>query len=101
MTRPACTFALCAVLMAEARPTAASLDWAANCGRPTTFGTVTKTGGTALLTVTSTAAHGPMFPARSRAIALSRCRPLAERAVFHETVTGEAAPAAPRLTPSS
>src|SRR5881409_941428 len=101
MTRPACTVALCAVLIAERRPTAASLDCASNCGRPTTFGTVTKTGGTALLTVTSTSADVPMLPARSRAIALSRCRPLAEKAVFHETVTGEAAPADPRLTPSS
>src|SRR5437867_4866466 len=98
MTRPACTFALCAVLMAEARPTAASLDWASNCGRPTTFGTVTKTGGPALLTVTSTSADVPMLPSRSRAIALSRCRPLAEEAEFHETVPGEAAPAAPTVT---
>src|SRR5438046_5614172 len=101
MTRPALTFALCAVLMAERRPTAASLDWASSCGRPTTFGTVTKTGATALLTVTTTSADVPMLPARSRAIALSRWRPLADRAVFHDTVTGEEAPAAPTLTPSS
>src|SRR5437762_12474468 len=109
MTSPTLVFALCAEVKVEVRCTAAILDWASASGRPTTSGTLTRGpgggggggGGATLFTVTSTTGEVPTFPARSRAIAVSRCEPAVDKVVFHDAVTGEEAPAAPRLMSSS
>src|SRR5713101_2883074 len=109
MTAPALTFALRAVVTVKVRPTAVILDWASASGRPTTSGVLTRGpgggggggGGAALFTVTSTTADVPTLPARSCAIAVSRCVPAVDWVVFHDTVRGEEALASPRLMSSS
>src|SRR5881409_1085579 len=100
MTSPTLTFTLCAEVKVEVRPTAAILDWASASGRPTTSGVLTRGpggGGAALFTVTSTTADVPTLPARSCAIAVSRCEPAVDKVVFHDTVRGDEALASPRL----
>src|SRR5438093_13553960 len=111
MTSPTLVFALCAEVKVEVRPTAAILDWASASGRPTTSGVLTRGpgagggggggGGAALFTVTSTTADVPTLPARSCAIAVSRCVPAVACVVFHDTVRGDEALASPRLMSSS
>src|SRR5207249_1762689 len=109
MTSPTLTFALCAEVKVEVRRTAAILDWASASGRPTTSGVWTRGpgggggggGGAALFTVTSTTAEVPTFPARSRAIAVSRCEPAVAKVVFHDTVRGDEALASPWLMSST
>src|SRR5262249_5394634 len=54
-----------------------------------------------LLTVTDTGADVVLFPAASRATAVSTCAPFAAVVVFHETLYGAAAASAPRFAPSS
>jgi len=57
--------------------------------------------GGVLLTVTVTGEEVVRFPAASRAIAVSVCKPLAAVVVFQFVEYGEAVLSAPRLAPSS
>ena len=57
--------------------------------------------GTALFTVTVTAAEVVLLPAASRATAVSVCVPLVAEAVFQEPEYGDAVSSVPRFAPSS
>src|SRR2546422_8608394 len=57
--------------------------------------------GGALSRVTPTAAEVAVFPAASRATAVSVCAALEAPVVFHERVYGAAVTSVPRLAPSS
>src|SRR5439155_21853700 len=88
MTRPAGTTASFAVLMAGTRCAAVIAASAAACARPTTFGTVPRTG---LLTLTVTTADVPTLPATSVAIAVNVCGPFGTVVVSHTAEAGEVA----------
>src|SRR5712691_11589083 len=88
MTCPARTVALFAVLIAGTRFAAVMAAAASACNRPTTFGTVTRTG---LFTLTVTTADVPTLPATSVAIAVNVCGPFGTVVVFHTADAGEVA----------